>query len=333
MAIAIATMAMLNAKCLSINSSKNINPNKPFTKPISLLSMQDLRKGLTISKPAENTALVGTAIAGAIFSTLSSCDPALAAQQIAEIAADGDNRGLALLLPIILAIAWVLFNILQPALNQLDRMRETKGVIIGLGLGGLAASGFMSAPEASASEIAMIADATNDNRGQLLLFVVAPALLWVLYNILQPALNQLNRMRVGQEVEALRRIGVADSVGIDLVPFPPLVIKGDFHHQPFDDETFDFEFSNVFDHALYPDKFVAEIERTLKPGGICVLHVAISRRADKYSANDLFNTKPLVEMFKKSEVVHVRKVDGFGLDTEMVFRKKKMNGEKVIQRS
>ncbi|XP_021631215.1 uncharacterized protein LOC110628727 [Manihot esculenta] len=140
--------------------------------------------------------------------------------------------------------------------------------------------------------------------------------------------------RVGQEVKALRRIGVADSVGIDLVPFPPLVIKGDFHHQPFDDETFDFEFSNVFDHALYPDKFVAEIERTLKPGGICVLHVAISRRADKYSANDLYNTKPLLEMFKNSEVVHVRKVDGFGLDTEMVFRKKKMKEkEKVIQRS
>ena len=69
-------------------------------------------------------------------------------------------------------------------------------MIIGLGLGGLAASGFMSTPEASASEIAMIADAaSSDNRGTLLLFVVAPALLWVAYNILQPALNQLNRMR------------------------------------------------------------------------------------------------------------------------------------------
>ncbi|KFK44505.1 hypothetical protein AALP_AA1G265600 [Arabis alpina] len=67
--------------------------------------------------------------------------------------------------------------------------------------------------------------------------------------------------RVGQEVEALKRVGVNDSVGIDLVPYPPLVVKGDFHHQPFDDETFDFEFSNVFDHALYPDKFVGEIER------------------------------------------------------------------------
>jgi len=43
----------------------------------------------------------------------------------------------------------------------------------------------------------LIADAAagSDNRGQLLLFVVAPAIVWVLYNILQPALNQLNRMR------------------------------------------------------------------------------------------------------------------------------------------
>ncbi|XP_011042352.1 PREDICTED: photosystem II core complex proteins psbY, chloroplastic-like [Populus euphratica] len=194
MAATMATMAILNAKCLSINSNKNINPTKPSTKPVSLLSMQNLPKGLTISKPADNTVLTGTAIAGAIFTTLSSCEPAFAAQQIAEIA-EGDNRGIALLLPLIPAIAWVLFNILQPALNQINRMRQTKGVIVGLGLGGLAASGFISTPDASASEIAMIADATSDNRGTLLLIVVAPAILWVLYNILQPALNQINKMR------------------------------------------------------------------------------------------------------------------------------------------
>ena len=34
-------------------------------------------------------------------------------------------------------------------------------------------------------------------------------------------------------MEALRRIGVSNSVGIDLVPYPPLVLKGDFHDQPF----------------------------------------------------------------------------------------------------
>jgi len=128
--------------------------------------------------------------------------------------------------------------------------------------------------------------------------------------------------RVGQEVEALRRINVVDSIGMDLVPHPPLVVEGDFHNQPFDNDTFDFEFSNVFDHALYPHKFVAEIERTLKPNGVCVLHVALSRRADKYSANDLYSVEPLVELFKNSVLVHVRKVDGFGLDTEVAFRKK-----------
>lgn len=127
--------------------------------------------------------------------------------------------------------------------------------------------------------------------------------------------------RVGQEVEALRRVGVRDSVGMDLVPYPPLVVKGDFHNQPFDNGTFDFEFSNVFDHALYPDRFVAEIERTLKPNGVCVLHVALSRRADKYSANDLYSVEPLVTLFKHSALVHVRGVDGFGLDTEVAFRK------------
>ncbi|XP_028757556.1 uncharacterized protein LOC114751931 [Neltuma alba] len=128
--------------------------------------------------------------------------------------------------------------------------------------------------------------------------------------------------RVGQEVEALRRIGVSESVGIDLVPYPPLVLKGDFHDQPFKNETFDFEFSNVFDHALYPERFVGEIERTLKKGGVCVLHVTLSRRPDKYSANDLYSVTPLKELFRRSELVHVRKVDAFGLDTEVVFRKK-----------
>ncbi|KAL6186412.1 hypothetical protein ACLB2K_042532 [Fragaria x ananassa] len=182
------TMALMNAKCLSTttNSAKlpNLKPITP-TKPISLLSIQNLPKGT----------LTSSALAGAIFATISASEPALAAQQIAQIA-EGDNRGLALLLPIIPAIAWVLFNIFQPALNQINRM-VNKSVIVGLGLGGLAASGFVSTPEASANEMAVLGEAAKagDSRGQLLLIVVAPAILWVLYNILQPALNQLNKMR------------------------------------------------------------------------------------------------------------------------------------------
>ncbi|KAK2972193.1 hypothetical protein RJ640_030738 [Escallonia rubra] len=197
-ATTIATMAMLKANCLS---TKAFNTSKPMTsKPI-----QNVPKGLIASKPLlENlnlsSSLAGTAIAGAIFSTLSSCDAAFAAQQIAEIA-EGDNRGLALLLPVVPAIAWVLYNILQPALNQINKMRSVKGAIIGVGLGGLAASGgLLYTPHASAagSEMAVLAEAaaaSTDNRGTLLLLVISPAIAWVLYNILQPALNQINKMR------------------------------------------------------------------------------------------------------------------------------------------
>ncbi|RDX57938.1 Photosystem II core complex proteins psbY, chloroplastic, partial [Mucuna pruriens] len=183
MAATISAMATINAKCL--NPALPKLPTK--LTPSKVTSLHILPKDLPSTQLSSSAA-----IAGAIFSTLGTCDAAFAVQQIADIA-EGDNRGLALLLPIIPAIAWVLFNILQPALNQLNRMRSTKGVIIGLGLGGLA--GLVSPPHASANEIAAIAEAATDNRGQLLLFVVTPAIAWVLYNILQPALNQINRMR------------------------------------------------------------------------------------------------------------------------------------------
>ncbi|GER56041.1 photosystem II core complex proteins psbY [Striga asiatica] len=193
MAATMATsMAILSPKSFAATNPKTPNPSKP-AKQIPLFSIQTLTKGLSSSSTAaQPTASVA---AGAVFAALSAADPALAAQQLAEIADGGDSRGVALLIPLVPAVLWVLYNILQPALNQINRMRSAKGVAVGLGLGlnGLAASGLFSPPEASAGDIATVAAA--DNRGQLLLFVVAPAIVWVLYNILQPALNQINRMR------------------------------------------------------------------------------------------------------------------------------------------
>ncbi|KFK41185.1 hypothetical protein AALP_AA2G096700 [Arabis alpina] len=187
-----ATMAT-SAKCMSLNPSppKSLNSTKPISKPFISLP--------TPPKPTVSLAVTSTALAGAVFSSLSYSEPAFAAHQIAQLAAaateGSDNRGLALLLPIVPAIAWVLFNILQPALNQINKMREPKGIVVGLGIGGgLAAAGLLTPPP-EASAAAAAAAASGDNRGQLLLFVVAPALLWVLYNILQPALNQINKMR------------------------------------------------------------------------------------------------------------------------------------------
>ncbi|EPS71995.1 hypothetical protein M569_02764, partial [Genlisea aurea] len=157
-------------------------------------------------KPAKSLSLLsskraavsgaGTAIAGAVFSVLAASEPAMAAQQLAEIA-DGDNRGLALLIPIVPALGWVLFNILQPALNQINRMRNSKAVIVGLGVGGLSASSgyFLHSPAASAGEIASSAETAADNPLLLLLLllsVAAPAIGWVLFTIFQPALNRIN---------------------------------------------------------------------------------------------------------------------------------------------
>lgn len=127
--------------------------------------------------------------------------------------------------------------------------------------------------------------------------------------------------RVGQEVLALKEVGVDDAIGVDLVPSPPLVVKGDMHRLPFEQHSFDFEFCNAFDHALFPSLFAAEVDRTLKPGGFLVLHLALKQRPDKYSANELSKVDPVLYLFKKYTVVHVQEVDAFGLDVEVVLKK------------
>ncbi|MCO5570572.1 hypothetical protein L7F22_024297 [Adiantum nelumboides] len=140
------------------------------------------------------TEMGGTAMAAALFASLASADSAMAAQEVMSLAAD-DNRGLALLLPLIPALGWVLFNILQPALNQLDRMRSAKGLAVGLGLGAASSLLIPSRTDAVAQEFATVAAADNDARGFLVLLVLAPAVGWVLFNILKPGLNQLDRMK------------------------------------------------------------------------------------------------------------------------------------------
>ncbi|XXG88931.1 hypothetical protein AAC387_Pa12g1062 [Persea americana] len=88
----ISTMAMLNLKCLSMNSPNHVIPSKPTIKPISLLSLQNLPKGLTPSKSLDNvnsSSLFGSASAGVIFTVV--------VIQHLQCDAEGDNRGPALL--------------------------------------------------------------------------------------------------------------------------------------------------------------------------------------------------------------------------------------------
>lgn len=165
-------------------------PTKASWKKLQMPAVSAIKSETSLS--TEDLSLGASALAGALFAAMASSDSAMAAQQIASLAAE-DNRGVALLIPLVPAIGWVLYNILQPGLNQINKMRGVKGLVAGLGLGALGSVAFSSEAEAAVQEIGQIAD--NDSRGILLLGVLIPAVGWVLFNILQPALNQINKMR------------------------------------------------------------------------------------------------------------------------------------------
>lgn len=108
-------------------------------------------------------------------------------EQVAQLA-DADIRAGVVLFVVAPAFGWVLYNILEPAIKQYQGM---KSAALGLGAG---ATGLLLASRADAvDQVAELAEL--DVRAGIVLFVVAPALGWVLYNILGPGLNQLDDMK------------------------------------------------------------------------------------------------------------------------------------------
>jgi len=88
--------------------------------------------------------------------------------------------------------------------------------------------------------------------------------------------------RTGEEVIALRDLGLTNCVGIDLVSHEDLVIEGDVHELSYEDNSIDFIYTNIFDHILDVDKFLHEVERVLCPGGKFFLQLQIGNNLDKY---------------------------------------------------
>jgi len=132
------------------------------------------------------------------------------------------------------AVGWVLFNIARPAFNQISKMvnaansgaapakkpasrfsKAKKGVIGAIGL----SSAMALIPEnaEAAQEMATLA---ADNRPLILLFVMGPAVGWVLFNIARPAFNQISKMvnaatiRSFQEEEVSNAGGLFDSFNL-----------------------------------------------------------------------------------------------------------------------
>ncbi|KAK3444934.1 hypothetical protein EUGRSUZ_A00626 [Eucalyptus grandis] len=108
----------------------------------------------------------------------------------------------------------------------------------------------------------------------------------------------------GQDVLALKEIGVADAIGVSRKAARPLVISGRPHRLPFRDGAFDFVFAGGgrFDGVPRPLDAAAEISRTLKPEGYAVFHVR---------ANDTYSFDSFIDLFNCCRLVRSRDLAGF----------------------
>ncbi|CAN6453263.1 unnamed protein product [Victoria cruziana] len=120
----------------------------------------------------------------------------------------------------------------------------------------------------------------------------------------------------GHEVAALSEgTGVADVTGVEIVDSPPLVSRADPHNLPFFDSVFDFAFSSRLSDALFPARFVKEMERTVRPGGVLVVTLERPCSGETIGA--------VKRLFGRSKVVSVSNATLIGVDVvEIVLRKK-----------
>lgn len=133
--------------------------------------------------------------------------------------------------------------------------------------------------------------------------------------------------RSGHEVVALQQTGVKEVKGIDLVPCPPYVEKGDMHSLPYPAYTFDFVFSNIFDHSNQPPLFIYEIERVLKVGGYALLHLLLApKKVDDYAENKIDGMMDVIGLFERCAFHSggpMKPSKGYSLNGQLVMKKVK----------
>lgn len=134
--------------------------------------------------------------------------------------------------------------------------------------------------------------------------------------------------RTGQEIVALKEMGIDDVIGIDIVPHEPLVVEGDIHDLQYEDCSFDFVYTNIIDHSIKPEKMISEIERVLKNDGIFYLQIQVGLNQDEYTVFEVNDPiYDIIPLFNQSFCLTVRPVnqDGTpnfaGMNLELLFRK------------
>ena len=130
--------------------------------------------------------------------------------------------------------------------------------------------------------------------------------------------------RTGQEVVALNNLKY-DALGIDIVPYEQAgVVLGDIHNLKYEDNSFDFAFTNIFDHSIYPEKFVSETERVLKSGGLALFQLQLNIKSDEYAENDIASGNDVINLFENSKIVWNQKIPNnkYFMNWEILMEKK-----------
>jgi SAM-dependent methyltransferase len=110
--------------------------------------------------------------------------------------------------------------------------------------------------------------------------------------------------RSGAELQAFRDVG-HHPIGIDLKPLGDGVIYGDFHHVPFEDQSFDITFTNSLDHVYDSAGFLNEVRRVTKSYFILEVGRMVGGR---YESIAWYSLRPIVILLARKgfEIVRMK---------------------------
>lgn len=97
--------------------------------------------------------------------------------------------------------------------------------------------------------------------------------------------------RLGTEVRALRDLGHENAIGIDIGRYDEteeLVIYMDMMKMDYADHTFDFSYTNSFDHAFDPQDFIKEVSRVMKPGSFSLFDISGSESDQRVGGDHIW---------------------------------------------
>jgi len=133
----------------------------------------------------------------------------------------------------------------------------------------------------------------------------------------------------GQEVISLQELGV-DTIGVDIIPCKPHVINGDMHDLQFENNSFDYVYTNVIGHSINPQKMISEIERVLRPDGLVHLQLQFKIHQNEYTEFIIDNPfYDVTALFEQSYCIHMSPINHdyspnfIDMDFEIIFQKDK----------